>query len=134
MNIVCIVVCADITFILKRVTFQPRVAITKSKARTRSAAAEGAYERVSSYVSPTLTTWRRDADASSSSSSRGHHPREDRKAVNGGGLVDALLCRIQNDKDIETPLVGREMSTRAVDAAEKVSHSTDVREDGTVSL
>ena len=91
LNIVCIVICANLTFVMKKVNFANSVVITKTKERRRSESSISASlmgDDVSTmYMNPPSKT----TNASSS-------------------MMDNLLCRVQND-DLVQPFVVREMKS-----------------------
>lgn len=130
LNIVCIVLTANLTFMVKKVNVVAPVAITKSKERARSTTSLGmdpSYEdsndEVSTYVSPTFKHRRDDAvrrymDNTTSCSS------------GSSSIVNTLLCGVQhNDNDIEEPLVhSRELMHRTSQRISRIRNLEETKD------
>ena len=81
LNIICIVICANLTFVLKKVNVAKSIVITKTQQRRRSESSAYLSDVSSNYMNPPTT---------SQPSSK---------------IMDSLLCRQQNDRDLIRPLV-----------------------------
>ena len=77
LNIVCIVICANLTFVMKKVNFANSVVITKTKERRRSESSITA-----SLMNDDVSTMYMNPPS---------------KTTNSSSMMDNLLCRVQND-------------------------------------
>lgn len=105
LNIVCIVLCANITFMVKKVNFVALAPISKSKERARSVPSgdfqfEDDGEEVSTYMAPSFK-----------------HRRGDRTNNATSSIVNTLMCGVDKG-NVEEPLVqSRELSNQSSSGA-----------------
>ena len=109
LNILCIVICANLTFVLKKVNVANAVVITKNRERRRSEASS-----VPSYMNDDVSTYM--------------HPTTPSRGNNSSVMNNLLgVCNVQNDRDLVRPLVHhREMKSKSRSTAEEeVKSSSD---------